>query len=390
MTHRYYKETHPWISFKLDARDLDYSAWILLGAAQSKCKHLSGIPIDPQKQKELLSISLRKGIAATTAIEGNTLSEDEIQKIIDGNADIPKSKMYQEMEIKNVLRAYNKIVDQIRQHSSCEISAEQIKKDHATIMSGLDNDLVTPGEVRTEAVVVNRYRGAPAEDCEYLLMRLCEWLNEDWGFGENNSIVEAIFKAIMGHLYLAWIHPFADGNGRTARALELRILIASGVPMNAAHLLSNHYNETRSEYYTRLAETSSSGERKPTRFIMYAVQGLVDALDGQIKIILDEQLRVTWVNYVHSRFSGDSSPVKNRQKTLLLEISKMEEPINAAELRMRLSDALLKKYENKTTRAFRRDVNALIGMNLLKKDGTKVFAAKDILKAFLPVTKERV
>ena len=295
--------------------------------------------------------------------------------------------MYQKTEIENVLNAYNEIVDQIKQPGSCEISAKQIKKDHAAIMSNLDNDSVNPGEIRTQSVVVNRYRGAPAEDGEYLLSRLCEWLNEDWGLGRDNSIIEAIFKAVMGHLYIAWIHPFRDGNGRTARALELRILMASGVPMNAAHLLSNHYNDTRSEYYARLGETSSSGEGKPIRFIMYAVQGLVDALDGQIEIIIDEQLRVTWVNYVYSRFSGDSTPAKIRQKALLLEISKMDNPINVTELRMRLSDELLKKYEDKTMRVFRRDVNALIGMKLLKRDGAKISAAKEILKAFLPVTK---
>ena len=60
MAQRQYEETHPWISFKLDLRGLDYFAWILLGAAQSKCRHLSGIPIAPNKQQELLSISLLK------------------------------------------------------------------------------------------------------------------------------------------------------------------------------------------------------------------------------------------------------------------------------------------------------------------------------------------
>jgi Fic family protein len=345
--------------------------------------------LSPEKQKELLSISLRKGIAATTAIEGNSLSEDEVKKIIEGNAQIPKSKAYQKTEIENVLRAYNEIVRQIRRPEIYEISVEQIKKDHADIMSNLGNDDITPGKIREHSVLVSRYRGAPAEDCEYLLSRLCTWLNGDWGFGEENSIIEAIFKAIMGHLYLAWIHPFADGNGRTARALELRILLASGVPMDAAHLLSNHYNETRKEYYEHLEEASSSAQGKPVQFIMYAVQGLVDALDGQIEIILNEQLRVTWMNYVHSRFGSESTSVKNRQKALLLEISKMDNPINISEIRMRLSDMLLKAYEDKTTRAFRRDINALLNMGLLKRDGAKIFPAKELMKAFLPVSKTR-
>lgn len=68
----------------------------------------------------------------------------------------------------------------------------------------------------------------------------------------------AILKAIAAHLYLAWIHPF-DGNGRTARLMELRLLLAAGVTTPATHLLSNHYNLTRGEYYRQLDAASRTG-----------------------------------------------------------------------------------------------------------------------------------
>jgi Fic/DOC family len=42
---------------------------------------------------------------------------------------------------------------------------------------------------------------------------------------------EILVKAILAHLYIAWIHPFGDGNGRAARLMELRILLEAGVPM---------------------------------------------------------------------------------------------------------------------------------------------------------------
>ena len=74
---------------------------------------------------------------------------------------------------------------------------------------------------------------------------MCDWLNSnEWErvFGRNNVILTGIIKAIVAHLYIAWIHPFGDGNGRTARLLELQILLNSNIPTPAAHLLSNHYN----------------------------------------------------------------------------------------------------------------------------------------------------
>ena len=81
---RYYLTSHPWISFGLDLKNAPFTLWLLLGAAESKCKHLAGIPLRPEKQEELNRVSLEKGVHATTAIEGNTLSEDDVVKISKG------------------------------------------------------------------------------------------------------------------------------------------------------------------------------------------------------------------------------------------------------------------------------------------------------------------
>jgi Fic family protein len=49
----------------------------------------------------------------------------------------------------------------------------------------------------------------------------------------HERIVIGVIKSIIAHLYLAWIHPFGDGNGRTARLLEVRFLMEAGVPSAA-------------------------------------------------------------------------------------------------------------------------------------------------------------
>jgi hypothetical protein len=54
-----------------------------------------------------------------------------------------------------------------------------------------------------------------------------------------------LIAAVVAHVYFEWIHPFGDGNGRTGRLIELKLLLEAGVPQPAAHLLSNHYNATR-------------------------------------------------------------------------------------------------------------------------------------------------
>src|SRR4029077_5844142 len=109
---------------------------------------------------------------------------------------------------------------------------------------------VVPGEVRRDERVVGRYRCAPAEDCRFLLDALCAWLNSGkFKHEDGNEIICGLIKAILAHLYLVWIHPFGDGNGRTPRLLEVQFLIEAGAPTDAVHLLSNHYNDTRAQYY---------------------------------------------------------------------------------------------------------------------------------------------
>ena len=383
-----YLTTHPWITFNLDlSGDIPYTLWLLLGAAESKCRHLAGIPLHPDKQRELHTLSLRRGIRATTAIEGNTLSEDEIRKIVEGkDAEFPKSKEYQRIEVENALNAYNAVLKEIDEKGSCPVSYEQLKIDHATFLNGLKiKEEVIPGEIRTHAVSVGNYRGAPAEDCEFLLRKLFDWLQGDWRFGKEHEIIEGIVKAIISHLYIAWIHPFGDGNGRSARLLEFRFLMNANVPSTAAHLLTKHYNDTRTEYYDALDATSGA-RGNPVVFLIYALQGFVDALDDQIKIILEEQLNVAWENYIHtSAFKGKHSESQVRQRDLLLEISSYNAPVSTDELRRRLPESLLKDYAQKTSRAFNRDINALLGGGLLIRTNEGIVAAKDKMKAFLPV-----
>jgi Fic family protein len=363
--------------------------WLSLGAAESKCRHLAGIPLRPEKQQELNILSLQKGARATTAIEGNSLSTEEVSQIIEKNAaSFPRSKEYQRREVENVVKAYNGIVSEIDGKDFCRVDYEQLMLDNIAILEGLElGEEVFPGKIRTHSVTVGRYLGAPAEDCEFLLKKLFEWLKSDWGFEKEHKIVEGILKAMMAHLYIAWIHPFGDGNGRSARMLEFRLLMAANVPLNAAHLLTTHYNDTRTEYYSHLDASSRIEKGDPANFLLYALNGFLDALDKQIEAILKEQLNVTWENHVHGVFGGKLSEAQARQRKLLLELSRFDRTISVDELRKRLSTELLAEYDGKTSRTFNRDINALKRRQLLIRINNMVFAAKDIVRAFLPVCK---
>jgi Fic family protein len=84
-------ETHPFIDFPLNRLRLSAPDWMNLGEARSKCEHLAGVPIQPDVARNLARVTLIKGAVATTAIEGNTLTEDEVRRHLDGEAQIERS-----------------------------------------------------------------------------------------------------------------------------------------------------------------------------------------------------------------------------------------------------------------------------------------------------------
>lgn len=385
---RQYARTHPWLTFAtIDLRRVGPDLWLLLGEARSKVEHLSLALLKPKVAEEMLQVYLAKGVHATTAIEGNTLSEEEVARIVAGKTERPRSQEYLYREVENIVSAYNRIKDHLLAGGSPELRPDDIKRFNLEVLDGVHDDDVRPGEVRAKSVVVGRYRGAPARDCEYLLGRLCEWLNgpDFEPRGPEWTIPTAIIKAVVAHLYIVWIHPFDDGNGRTARLIELQILLAAGVPLPAAHLLSNHYNVTRAEYYRQLQRASASGG-DAVPFVGYAAQGFVDGIRLQVERVWGQLYDDRWEQFVYETFAGANTEAARRRRHLALELSKRRGPVPRREI-PRLSLELAEAYLG-TQRTLSRDLNALERMGLVERTRPGWRARKEQILAFRPLRRE--
>jgi hypothetical protein len=71
---REYERSHPWLKFSVEIDRLAPEFWMMLGEAMSKCDHIRGVPLRRDTAERLHQVYLAKGVLATTAIEGNTLS----------------------------------------------------------------------------------------------------------------------------------------------------------------------------------------------------------------------------------------------------------------------------------------------------------------------------
>ena len=382
---RAYQASHHWISFVLHLERAPSRFWMLLGEADALCGQISRTPLLPETAEALHQIYLERGVHATTAIEGNTLTIAQISQRIRGLLRLPPSKEYLGQEVDNIIGACNEILEAMTAGSLQPLTPQRIKELNRVALNGLALEPgIIPGEIPAGQYGVADYVAAPREDCEYLLSRLCDWLREiESAQSLGSRTATAIVCAVLAHLYLVWIHPFGDGNGRTARLMEHQILAAAGVPSPATHLLSNHYNETRAEYYRQL-RLSHRVENGAMGFIIYSLQGFVDGLQGQMSLIQEQQLTAFWENYVNAQFRG-SSRADLRKRNLALELSRQDAPTPRNELRL-LSAALAAEYARVTERTLNRDIAELEQMGLISRTRNGIRARKEIIQGFLPPT----
>lgn len=381
---------YPHISFKCK--------WVLkddtlyeLGQCNAFIKALQDTPLSQEYRRKLLSVSLIKGAQATTAIEGNTLTDEEIGIIKDGKS-LPPSKEYQEIEVKNILDAFNSLLGEITgKNNSKIISAGLIKSFHKMVGKGLGEHFqAIPGKLRNNNVTVGNYKPPENKYVENLVNRFCEWSIDYFHYDKGQNFIESVIQAIVTHVYIAWIHPFGDGNGRTARLLEFYILLRAGNPDFASHLLSNYYNLTRPEYYRQLDKSRKTGDISD--FISYAVKGYRDGLLNVLSVVQKNQFEIAWKNFIHETFQikktkGKSETLKKRRRDLMLEI-----PIG---IKLSIEDLLLLNVKIATTysqlskRTFMRDVKELLDLELLLADNDEYYAHTDLLKKNIPQRKKK-
>jgi len=372
--------------FEADLSRSSSEIWILLGEAASKIEHLGQSPLKPGLAAELMQVALIKGAVATTAIEGNTLTEDQVRRILDGELKLPPSQAYLAKEVENVILSCNQLEEELKAGFIPSLTIDRIKQWNFQLLNGLQLDPeIIPGEIRKHSVTVGRYLGAPAEDCEFLLNELCTWLPTLIESGKDNINLKmpfAIIQAVLAHLYMAWIHPFGDGNGRTARMVELQLLVQAGVPIVAVHLLSNHYNKTRTEYYRQLDYASRSGG-DITSFVKYAAEGLVDGLREEIDQVNKQQIDLAWKDYIHEQIFKERSSGNERRFRLVKALTKINKPTKVNEL-LNVSAVVTKDYAGKTMKSITRDLNTLITLGLVEKTVSGYRAKIEQIHAFLP------
>jgi Fic family protein len=354
-----------------------------LGQCDAMVDAISLAPLLPRFRQALHLLSMRKGAQATTAIEGNTLSDEEIERVALGES-LPPSQAYQQREVENILAAFNSLLaETVAQNHADLISPALLLRFHEMIGRELGEHFAAiPGTFAQSQRIVGPYRAPSPEDVPSLVEKLCEWLQREFHY-PRQRFSDAVVQAIVTHVYIEWIHPFDDGNGRTGRLVEFYILMRAGLPSIASHLLANHYNNTRPEYYRQLQRARQ--ERDISAFLMYAVTGLRDGLVTALHGVQQNALEQMWRVLVYDAFG--KRPIGQRvaftrQREVALSLP-LDRAIRFSEIK-ELTPFLTEAYVNATPRKVLRDLSELAKLDLILREPGLIRANRALLDGTLP------
>lgn len=250
---------------------------------------IRGSRILPEAEASIRLRASVESIHSSTSIEGNPLNANEVRAVITSDKILTKEE-YAEIEVQN----YKNALDYIdkRRHGSSDIALEDILELHRIITDRL-LDKTRNGKIRKNPVYIENqdhevlYTAIDADKVKDALDELVEWVKN------SQFQVHPVIIAAIIHFRIAAIHPFSDGNGRTARALTSLFLALNQYDCNGSLVLDSYYASDRVAYYAVLQllnekDYNSSVKADLTPWLEYFTDGFLTSLhvlDAEIRMI---------------------------------------------------------------------------------------------------------
>lgn len=276
-----------------------------------------------------------KSIHSSLVIEANSLSLDEVRDVIAGKTVIGPQKEIQ--EVKNAYDAYEMI------NKFDGYSEKDLLKAHGIMTYLIENE---SGKYRNHAEGVFDgkkviFIAPPHELVPNLMSDLFYWL-------KNDNDVPILIKSCIFHYEFVFIHPFGDGNGRTARLWQ-NVLLTKWNPIFEYIPFESKIQKYQNEYYDSIAMCHKNGNSNA--FIEFMLKMIDETMDEVIQGVKRESKNIS------------------DQVNKLLEIMDLDIPISANEIMKRLGikskETLRGSYLNPAIE------NGLIRMTIPDKPNSK-------------------
>lgn len=206
----------------------------------------------------------------TTHIEGTHLSLDQSERLIAGEK-MPDVDSEDVKELLNYRKAFEFVADHVS--SQGVITEGLIREIHRRLVEDVRGNSAQPGQYRVvQNYVANSktkeiiYTPPTAYDVPIFMAELVEWL-------QNEKSIPPVLVAGIAQFQLVHIHPFLDGNGRTARLLSTLCLYRSGYDFKKLFTISEYYDRNRQDYYQAI-QSVRNNHMDMTGWLEYFVKAL--------------------------------------------------------------------------------------------------------------------
>ena len=208
-----------------------------------------------------------RNVHASTAIEGNPLTLEQVRALEEGRK-LVASDVRSSREVLNYFAGLR----YVEQHAMKKAIRHEDLFELHRILADQVMDQGTAGTYRTIQVRVGNHFPPAAVDVSGLMFELLDWWNR-----KSIELSPVLSSAIL-HYRFEDIHPFADGNGRTGRALSLWELYRRGFDSHHIFSVDEYYWEDRSGYYAALDAVRVAGEDL-TGWLEYCAEGVRQTLE---------------------------------------------------------------------------------------------------------------
>jgi len=231
-------------------------------------------PLIPKWEVSLRREALLRSAHSSTAIEGNPLTFEQVSELAAGRDIMVRRK--DKKEVLNYLEALEKIPE-FAERKPFKLS--DLLELHKLITKETLENPADEGSLRNQQVaVVNRTTGQiifmppPTDRVGTLVEEFLEWFNSE----EANEI-DPVLEAGLAHYELVRIHPFVDGNGRTARVMASIVLFKRAFDIKRFFALDDYYDKDRRAYYAAL-KTVDQDSLDLTGWLEYFTEGVAVSL----------------------------------------------------------------------------------------------------------------
>ncbi|EKD43591.1 MAG: hypothetical protein ACD_72C00212G0008 [uncultured bacterium] len=246
---------------------LDKSIQIRIEAKLKRLNALRPLPTSAvRKLQEQFQIEMTYN---SNSIEGNSLTLKETYLVINEGLTIKGKSLKDHLEAKDHTEALQWLYDSVQSHDRHTISEMLIRNIHSLVVHNTDKDWA--GRYRNSNVIIGGAKHNPPDaiDVSELMRQFVLWLR-------HNKTMSPIELAALAHHRLVYIHPFFDGNGRTARLFMNLLIMQHSYPL--VIILKND----RKKYYQVLARAD---EKKYTPLVNFIAQAIERSLDIYLKVL---------------------------------------------------------------------------------------------------------